>query len=561
METVDTKRSDTKAMKAAIFYLLLSTVSLLFYMVKGGSIRKIQAISNLKPLISLQLIATHVSPHKSVMNLTFSGVNTINLQALGVSTAKFNFRVVANTTVKSMKFSNGMLEDSLPFAYCGNTGEVYTTCTDLIAGVQKNITFIGYPQLRQKGRAYPVQWAVIKIIQGTVPRPTAPVPKPVAPTSPMVSAPVPTRPAPVPAPIRTVPVPVPIRPAPVPAPIRPAPVPVAVAAPTPLRTCTVPKIDNGWWSTPFKPYPINVAEAQGSMIGNDFVIFSGFKNGYSNATTETYALDLSVSDASWRRMDDMPFQQGLTHLGIAVTGLKAYICGGYVGGSLGTHAANCFIYDHSKLPGFGQQWSSFASLPKGGRAGGGMIYDSTLNALVYAGGSQRPIQGQGSAIDYFDTWMYSINNPSAGWVSKTNIPFHGNHMNFVTAYDSSGKERHYFFGGQDADNEHTGNTATMYEYVTTTDTWIPRTSMPFPRGHSAAASRAVSCGFIVAGGRTNTGLTSDITYYDIANNTWSLVGNLPVEIHTNVCVVVRGMLRCETGWAEGTFSAQRQMTV
>jgi hypothetical protein len=169
---------------------------------------------------------------------------------------------------------------------------------------------------------------------------------------------------------------------PVPLPIRAAPVPVAVAAPTVSRTCTVPKVNSSWWSTPFKPYPINVAEAQGSMIGSDFVIFSGFKNGYSNATTETYALDMTIADASWRRMDDMPFPQGLTHLGIAVAGMKAYICGGYVGGSLGTHADNCFIYDHSKLPGFGQQWSSFASVPMGGRSGGGLIYDSTLNALT-----------------------------------------------------------------------------------------------------------------------------------------------------------------------------------
>jgi Galactose oxidase, central domain len=184
-----------------------------------------------------------------------------------------------------------------------------------------------------------------------------------------------------------------------------------------------------------------------------------------------------------------------------------------------------------------------------------------MHSLVYARGSQRSIQGQRSAIDFFDTWMYSVNNPIAGWVSKTNIPFHGNHMNVVTAYDSSGKERHYFFGGQDADNEPTGNTDIVYEYVATTDTWIQRTSMPFPRGHSAAASRAVGCGFIVAGGRTNTGLTSDITYYDISNNTWTSVGNLLVEIHTNVCVVVNGMLRCETGWAESTFSAQRPIIV
>ena len=586
------------AMETSLFLLSLLSIFLLSYKIDAGSIRKVQTKPPPTPIIYFQLIDTNASPHKPIMNFKLSAVNTINLQKLGLSKAMFSIKAVANSTVKSVKFSNGIKENSPPFAYCGNNGDVYVTCSDLYVGMQKNITVIGYPKSGQQGTPFPLLWAVIKIINATVPLPppvTAPIPapKPATPSVPTVKAPVPTLPAPVvsapvslptlpapvSAPIRVVAAPVPTLPAPVSAPIRvvsapaptsgapvraptlAAPAPVVVATPTVSRSCSIPKMEAGWWSTPLKPYPINVAEAQGSMIGKDFVIFSGFKNGYSMATTETYALDMSASDASWRRMDDMPFPQGLTHLGIAVVGMKAYICGGYVGGSLGTHAANCFIYDHSILSGSGKQWSSFASLPNGGRSGGGMIFDSTLNALIYAGGSQRPIQGQGSAIDYFDTWMYSFNNPNDGWVSKTNIPFHGNHMNFVTAYDSSGKERHYFFGGQDADNEHTGNTATMYEYVATTDTWIQRAPMPFPRGHSAAASRAVGCGFIVAGGRTNTGLTSDITYYDIANNVWTLVGNLPVEIHTNVCVVANGMFRCETGWAEGPFSAQRPITV
>jgi hypothetical protein len=143
-------------MKAALILLLITSIFLLDYRVEGGSIRKVQAKPALKPLISLQLIATHVLPHKCVMNLTFSGVNTIDLQKLGLSIASFNIKVLANATVKSIKFSNGMVENSLPFAYCGNSGDVYNTCTDLIVEEQKNITFIGYPQLGQQGAAYPV---------------------------------------------------------------------------------------------------------------------------------------------------------------------------------------------------------------------------------------------------------------------------------------------------------------------------------------------------------------------------------------------------------------------
>lgn len=297
------------------------------------------------------------------------------------------------------------------------------------------------------------------------------------------------------------------------------------------------------------------------MIGNDFVITSGFKSGYSMATPETYALDMSTPGAPWRRMDDMPFPMGLTHLGVAVKGMKAYFCGGYIGGSHGIHNGSCFEYDHSIAPGSGQ-WTNFTSLPDGGRSGGGMIYDETLDALVYSAGSQRPRQGIRGAIDFQNTWMYSFANTTAGWVSKRDIPFHGNHMNFITAKDQFGKERHFFFGGQHGDEEETQNTDEMYEYNAITDTWTQRQSIPYPLGHAAASTRAIGCGFIVAGGRTNSGLTSAITYYDIPTNTWTKIGDLTNQIHTNVCVIANNtLLRCETGWATGTFSWKTSIAI
>ena len=77
--------------------------------------------------------------------------------------------------------------------------------------------------------------------------------------------------------------------------------------------------------------------SRGDDLGNDFVIFSGFKNGYTYATNKTYALDISVPNAVWKRKDDMPFVQGIMHQGLAVIDMKAYLFGGYMGGSLGIH--------------------------------------------------------------------------------------------------------------------------------------------------------------------------------------------------------------------------------
>lgn len=321
----------------------------------------------------------------------------------------------------------------------------------------------------------------------------------------------------------------------------------------------------GEWSKPLHPYPISVAEAQGTLIGNDFIITSGFKDGYDEATTETYAINMFNVNANWRRMDNMPFPAGLTHLGVAVKGMKGYFCGGYVGGALGIHNGSCFQYDHAVAPGNNDQWTRFASLPDGGRSGGGMIYDATIDALIYTAGSQRPEQGQSGAIDFTDTWMFSLQNPitapTSRWVRKRNIPFTGNHMNFVTAYDANRRARHYFWGGQQGDNEEDENVNTMYEYNAITDQWIQRTSVPFPIGHSAASARAIGCGFLFAGGRTNTGLTDAIMYYHIPTNQWTQIGELTNSIHTNVCIYANDLFRCETGWATGTFSWQHRIVL
>jgi hypothetical protein len=304
------------------------------------------------------------------------------------------------------------------------------------------------------------------------------------------------------------------------------------------------------------PYPLLVSEAQGTMIGNDFVITAGFKDSYAIATTETYALDMFTPNATWRRMDDLPFPMGLTHMVVAVKGMKAYFCGGYVGARLGVHNGSCFEYDHAKVPGSGQ-WTNWTSLPDGGRSGGGMIYDPVMDALVYAAGSQRPIRGVKSAVDFNDTWMHSLSDPSAGWVPKANIPFVGNHMNFVTAMDESRRKRHFFFGGQRGDNETRGNTNEMYEYDAVLDTWTQRQSIPYAVGHAAASARAIGCGFIISGGSINGGLTSAISYYNIPTNQWTKIGDLPERTHANVCVLADGMLRCETGTIDGIFSWMR----
>ena len=231
---------------------------------------------------------------------------------------------------------------------------------------------------------------------------------------------------------------------------------------------------------------------------------------------------------------------GITHAATAVIGTKMYMCGGYVGPPPGPHTADCFVYDHSKAPGTGQ-WSKFKSLPDNGTAGGGMIYDNVMNALYYSGGAQRLKLGSREALDRSNTWKFSFDNPTAGWVASTPIPYLANHQSHVTVI-YQGRPRHYFIGGQKGENEKQGNVADIVEFIATNETWRRRASMPYGRGHTTVSTRAFGCGFTMAGGSINSPVnqynrTNDIIYYSIPFDNWTSIGTIPVKAATPIVFV------------------------
>jgi len=114
------------------------------------------------------------------------------------------------------------------------------------------------------------------------------------------------------------------------------PAPAPVNQPPASSSCGIPEFDGGWENSVGYPFP--TAESQGAMIGNDFIVISGFHasgGGYGAATAQNYALDTSNSNAKWRRMDDLPVKEGITHGAFVVIGKKFYMCGGYLGGHPG----------------------------------------------------------------------------------------------------------------------------------------------------------------------------------------------------------------------------------
>lgn len=319
-------------------------------------------------------------------------------------------------------------------------------------------------------------------------------------------------------------------------------------------SCSIPKFLNSTWSNFLPLYPVKVKETQGVMIGNDIIISSGFINQFTDATNQTYARDVTGSKGSgWRRMDDLPVAKGITHGAATVVGYKMYMCGGFYGGNPGLHVPDCYVYDHMKQPG-NNQWSKIRPLPKGGTGGGGIIYDSATNSLYYAAGGIRDIAAPTREIyDVNAFYKYNLDNPSAGWISMGSCPYNANHISAVTAYDKFGNERHYFLGGQIGKDECRSNLNNVYEWNAVTAEWTRRANLPFPRGHAPSSTIPIGCGFVIAGGSINSisgcyNQTSDISYYDIATNAWTSIGNLSNTVKSPVCAIGKdGYFYCISG--------------
>lgn len=328
--------------------------------------------------------------------------------------------------------------------------------------------------------------------------------------------------------------------------------------------------------------PLSLGEAQGGIVSNTNLILTGGFLNFTTVSRETYTLDVRApnlnfrtSNVTWNKMDDFPSTLGVTHAAEAFYKSKMYICGGY-NGYPGLAQADCFMYDQNRRPGRSNlpQYTRLPSLPEP-RAGAGMVYDAVHHALIFVGGTRRNSTASKTVtLDTNETFILRLNNTLAGWSQNARPkPYSGNHISFVTVNDTcsvtvSGIQRHYFFGGQIGQNESSGNLNYMYEYNVSADTWTPRQSMPFGRGHTGTSSMAYGCGFILAGGAINLAngggtkktTTDDISYYSSYTNSWISIGKLPKPVKTPVCGVVlipkpinKRYIYCTTGYTNQTY--------
>jgi N-acetylneuraminic acid mutarotase len=278
----------------------------------------------------------------------------------------------------------------------------------------------------------------------------------------------------------------------------------------------------------------------------------GYDNGgLATATNKTWAYN--VTSQTWRQMDSIPIELGVTHMPIVFVGSNIYACGGFVNGtSPGLPARKeCFMYSHENA--LGSQWTRIPDLPDI-RAGGAMFYDSIRNSIFYATGADFHSPNPPRPVDWSTVWELSLANPIA-WTARSASPYKANHVGFTTVV-YQGVERHFMMGGQEAHNEWSGQLNRTYEYVSTTDTWIQRASMLSGTSHiQSSVIPYNNCGVLVVGGKNNlASVSSDVVYYDIGTNTWSKIGTTPTSISASVCDVIDGYLYCQTGCIGCKFS-------
>jgi Galactose oxidase, central domain len=115
-----------------------------------------------------------------------------------------------------------------------------------------------------------------------------------------------------------------------------------------------------------------------------------------------------------------------------------------------------------------------------------------------------------------------------------------NHLSYVT-HRLGGQERHFFWLVKKQNVNGTSVDRTTFEFIPSNETWIRRASLPFGRGHMSASTRAIGCGFLIAGGSINSSppyrvytRTNDVSYYDIPTNTWTSIGTVPTEEATPI---------------------------
>ena len=256
------------------------------------------------------------------------------------------------------------------------------------------------------------------------------------------------------------------------------------------------------------PPPRSYVESQSVTLGGATYVAGGYDANWA-LHADTYRFD----GVSWRRMSDQPI--ATTHAGVAAdesTGL-IWVVGGYQdrgdGGQIfGT--TRVWTYDPAA-----DRWSPGPSLPVARAAGGAAVVGRTL---YYFGGETL-----GRTADARETFALDLDNPSAGWTRKADMPVARN--TFTTSVFGG---KIHTFGGQTG---YDGNLVTRRDtlvYDPAADRWTRGADLPAARSHMNPYAPATRGHALVMGGMSvHNAVERQAWAYDFAADRWTALNDLP----------------------------------
>lgn len=281
--------------------------------------------------------------------------------------------------------------------------------------------------------------------------------------------------------------------------------------------------------------PISTYEAQGAVVGGRLLVFGGFYDPATRATTRAEAYS-PVTDG-WTPLTPMP--EAITHAGHASDDRYVYFAGGFLGNHPGPNTAHVWRYDSIE-----DSWRALPDLPAPRGGGAAVIVGRDLH---FFGGAVR--NGSNWVSDAGDHWVLSLDTLIA-WRPRAPLPNPRNHLAAISVGATV-----YAIGGQHLGDEERGNQASVDAYDPSSDQWRAVADMPAPRSH-VAASVVNWHGAIVVIGGLGVGATQllEVIAYDPSTNKWSTRPSLPAPRQSSVAGDVSDHLIVTTGSHNGPRS-------
>jgi N-acetylneuraminic acid mutarotase len=286
-----------------------------------------------------------------------------------------------------------------------------------------------------------------------------------------------------------------------------------------------PEPDRGVWHTAASA-PTKRTEVAAVTLRDRIYVAGGFEEpGFSNLMNLAITALVEEYDPSTDRWTiKAPMPMGLHHAGIAVTGGRVYVIGGYTlsGFSVWHPVATVYEYDPAM-----DTWAERAPMPTPRGALSVTEHEGKLYAI---GGYDR--KANSAAVEVYDS------APNA-WASCASLPTPRDHLATATV---SGKV--YAIGGR-LNGDYRRNLSVTEVYDPVTDRWARAADLPTAR--SGITASEVDGRVYVFGGEGGDGTFRENEAYDPVRDTWQTMAPMPTGRHGLGSAVVHGRIHVISG--------------